>query len=195
MAPSMGLLSVMANMAAHLQTVDVAQRQADDVTRWTMRIEAALTAAAAVEGASAGFDAYFYGSDSHRTWLLTSHSVIAALKAQEAQAERIYHEAKQAAAAAAARAEAAEARAAGAKEGSGAEAAAMAEAAEARAAQAAAEARAAAAAAWQEAAADARAFGESFVAREDNIHRPVGEAVARVGGPLEVARKHYNQGG
>jgi hypothetical protein len=207
MAPPLGLLDVIDNMAAHLQSVDVCRRQSDDVTRWRLRIEEALMAAAAVEGATAGFTCNFYGSQTHKTWLLTSWSIVFALREQEAQAEAIREEAQAAAAAAGAAAAAAEATAseeyaaAGAAESGSADeaqhlaagAAAEQEAATARADQAAAEARAQAAERWREAAAEAAAFGEAFIPREDNIHRPVGEAVAGAGGLPEVAlEKRYH---
>jgi hypothetical protein len=210
LAPDAGLLSVMACMAEDLRFVDVAQRQGDDVIRWTSRIEVALAAAAEVEGASAGLTCRFYGSQTHRTWLLTSYSVIGALQDQVDQAAYIEREARAAAAAAGAAAAAAEsaasdayAAAADAEPGSSAEAqalgeaaAAEAEAATAHAAQAAAEARAAAAARWGEAAADACQFGKDFTAREDAIHRPHGEVIASVGGIRETAQnKRYHQEG
>src|SRR5215831_15425541 len=108
LTPDLGLLAVMDCMAEDLRHVDVARRQADDVIRWTSRIEVALAAAAAVEGASAGLTCRFYGSQTHRTWLLTSYSVVGALEEQENQAAYIEQEARQAAAAAGAAAAAAE---------------------------------------------------------------------------------------
>jgi hypothetical protein len=211
LAPPLDLLAVIDCMAEDLQTVDVCDRQAEGVTRWRLRIEDALLAAAAVEGASAGLDCTFWGSQTHRTWLLTSYSLICALEEQADQAARIEDDAKRAAAAAGAAAAAAEqtasdeyAAADDCKPGSeaeahhlGAAAAAEAEAVTYRAAQAAAEERARLAAAWQEAATEAAEFGKTLVAQEDNVHRPIGEAIAKVGGLREVAleKRYHTVGG
>jgi chemotaxis protein histidine kinase CheA len=180
------ILMAMVRMEEALAAEDAPKRQIQRVKAWHLDIASTVLAAAECaspaglilenlhEPRSRGTRgwawtlplAFVNGTRTHRAWLRLCEAILQALALQQVCAER---------ARATAEAEADSAKSSTAKKQ--------------------ARARAAAAEAWRQAAAQAEVTGRVLVRAEDAILRPVGEAVAAVGGIREVALdKHYHQG-
>jgi hypothetical protein len=193
------ILAAMTAMADDMTAVNASRRQVRGVASWRDAVAAAVTAGQAAGAADADvLTADVPGSLTHARWMTTADTVIATLHSQAAAAEEMAGEAREAADEArgrASRARRAEAEA---------EACELPDEAAAHAARANAaddeadDADEAADAfdAWAAAAADAARQGAALTAREDDIHAPVGQAVAAGGGRAWIADdKQFNTGG
>jgi hypothetical protein len=193
------ILTAMRDMAEDMTAVNASRRQVRGVASWRDAVTAAVAAGQAAGSVSAGqLGAKVPGSRTHAGWMATADAVIATLDSQAAEAEEMATEAREAAEDARSRAQQASARRAQAEADElPAEAAAHA----ARAQEAADEADEADEAAdvfdaWAAAATDAARQGAMLTAREDEIHAPVGAAIAAGGGTDWIADdKHFNTGG
>lgn len=193
------ILAAMTAMTEDMTAVSASRRQVRGVASWRDAVAAAVTAGQAAGAASAGMlTADVPGSRTHARWMTTADTVIATLDSHAAEAEAKACDARERAE----EARKAERRANALRQ--------LAENGEIEgqvaiyvklAADAAAEAEAfeeltEACEAWAAAAANASAHGVRLAAREDEVHAPVGQAIAAGGGQAWIADdKHFNTGG
>jgi hypothetical protein len=193
------ILAAMNDMADAMTAVNASRRQVTGVAAWRDLVAAAVTAGGEAGAGHAGeLAASVGGSRTHGQWMATANAIILTLDCHGAEAEAMAADAHDRADDARAAKRRADADRAQAEDDDLPDQAAdcARRAADAERDAADAEEEAEACEAWGAASADASACGVRLTASEDEIHAPVGQAIAAVGGRAWIAGdKHFLTGG